>query len=53
MLDQLTQWQAKIQEAGITGTPTFAINGTVWELPSPTGEIWPQLDVALTQAVGG
>ena len=53
MLDQITQWQAKIQEAGINSTPSFAINGTVWEAPNTTGEIWPQLDVALTQAVGG
>jgi len=33
-------------------TPTFAINGTLWEAPNPTGELWPQLDTALTQAVG-
>jgi protein-disulfide isomerase len=53
MLDQLTQSQAKIQEAGINSTPSFAINGTVWQAPNPTGDIWPQLNVALTQAVGG
>jgi protein-disulfide isomerase len=51
-LDQLTQRQTKIQEDGVNSTPTFSINGTLWEAPNPTGELWPQLDTALTQAVG-
>lgn len=50
-IDQLTAWQSKIQEDGVNMTPTFAINGTLWEA-SGTGELWPQLDAALTQAVG-
>lgn len=52
-IDQLTVWQNKIQEDGVNSTPTFMINGTMWETPNPTGEIWPQLDAALTQATGG
>jgi protein-disulfide isomerase len=52
-IDQITAWQSKYQEAGVNGTPTFAINGVLWDQPSPGGEIWPQLDAALTQATGG
>jgi protein-disulfide isomerase len=51
-IDQLTAWQSKYQEEGVNSTPTFAINGSLWQAPSPNGEIWPQLDAALTQAVG-
>jgi protein-disulfide isomerase len=51
-LDQLTAWQNKYQEDSVNSTPTFVINGTQWEAPSPTGELWPQLDSALTLVVG-
>jgi protein-disulfide isomerase len=50
--DQLTAWQSKYQEDGVNGTPTFFINGTQWTPDSPTGELWPQLDAALTTVVG-
>ena len=52
-IDQLTAWQSKYQEDGIIETPSFMINGVLWEQPSRGAEIWPQLDTALTQAVGG
>ena len=51
-LDQVTAWQTKYQEDSINSTPTFIINGTQWEAPSGNGELWPQLDAALTQVVG-
>ncbi|MBW8743820.1 MAG: thioredoxin domain-containing protein [Sphingomonas sp.] len=50
--DQITAWTNKYAADGITMTPSFVINGTVWE--SDIGsEIWPQLDQALTRATGG
>lgn len=50
--DKLTAWQNKYQEDSVNSTPTFIVNGTQWEAPSPTGELWPQLDAALTLVVG-
>lgn len=52
-IDQLNAWSNKYAENGVNSTPTFVINGTTWEAPEPTGELWPQLDQALTQATGG
>ena len=52
-IDQLTAQQNKAQEDGINQTPSFVINGVLWDQPSPGGEIWPQLDAALGQATGG
>lgn len=52
-IDQLSVNQNKYQEDGINQTPTFVINGVLWDQPSPGGEIWPQLDAALSQATGG
>lgn len=51
-IDQLNTWTSKYSEDGINKTPTFVINGTVWDSDS-TGEMWPQLDQALTRATGG
>ena len=51
-LDQMTAWQNKYQEDSVNETPTFIINGSLWEAPSRTGELWPQLDAALTLVVG-
>lgn len=53
MIDQINAWASKYAEDGINSTPTFVINGTTWEAPEVTGEIWPQLDQALTRATGG
>jgi protein-disulfide isomerase len=53
MIDQINAWASKYAEDGINSTPTFVINGTTWEAPDVTGEIWPQLDQALTRATGG
>jgi protein-disulfide isomerase len=50
-IDQLTAWVSKAQEAGVNSTPTFAINGSIWEA-NGTGDLWPQLDAALAQTVG-
>lgn len=52
-IDQINAWANKYAEDGINSTPTFVINGTTWQAPEPTGELWPQLDQALTQATGG
>lgn len=46
-LDQLTNWQTKIQEEGINSTPTFVINGE-----QQTVAAWEQLEPLLAQAVG-
>ena len=51
-IDQMNAWANKYAEDGINETPTFVINGTTWEADR-TGELWPQLDRALTQATGG
>lgn len=46
-LDQLTAWQSKYQEAGVSSTPTFVINGEPQTVAS-----WEELDPLLAQAVG-
>jgi len=51
-IDQLNSWTNKYAEDGINETPSFVINGTQWEADR-TGELWPQLDQALTRATGG
>lgn len=53
VIDQLNAWTQKYSEDGINSTPTFVINGTTWEPADSTGELWTQLDSALTQATGG
>ena len=50
--DQISAWASKYSEDGINSTPSFAINGTLWEYET-TSDIWPQLDQALTRATGG
>lgn len=50
--EKLNDWTNKYSNDGINETPTFVINGTQWEADR-TGELWPQLDQALTRATGG
>jgi protein-disulfide isomerase len=46
-VDQLTAWQNKIQEDGVSSTPTFVINGE-----QQSASDWTQLEPLLAQAVG-
>ncbi|WP_420138075.1 thioredoxin domain-containing protein [Sphingomonas sp.] len=46
-VDQLTAWQTKYQEDGVSSTPTFFINGE-----QQTAAEWEQLEPLLAQAVG-
>ena len=50
--DQISVWTNKYSSDGINETPTFVINGTQWEADR-TGDLWTQLDQALTRATGG
>jgi 2-hydroxychromene-2-carboxylate isomerase len=52
VIDQLNAWTQKYADDGINSTPSFVINGTLWEY-STTSDLWPQLDQALTRATGG
>jgi protein-disulfide isomerase len=51
-IDQLNAWTTKYSEDGINLTPSFVINGTLWDA-DPTADLWTQLDQALTRATGG
>jgi len=52
LTDQIAAWNNKYAQDGINMTPSFAINGTLWDYVA-TSEVWPQLDQALTRATGG
>ena len=51
--EKLNDWTNKYANDGINETPSFVINGTLWQEPDRTAELWPQLDHALTLATGG
>ncbi len=50
-LQKLASLSKLAEQEGVTGTPTFFINGNM--VPLENRAIWPQLEPALRQAIGG